>query len=321
MKVPQISVIVPVYNVERYLCKCLDSILTQTITEWECILVDDGSTDKSGSICDEYAKKDGRFIVMHKENGGVSSARNLGIKGAHGEWISFVDADDELYEESLSTLYSFVSDSVDIVVAGYVKINDKKEITYQIGERKTYLKNREDAILEVYKPTYYSYIGYPWGKLYRKDVINKNALSYDETISVSEDRLFLLTFMSCMKGIAVITTTPVYYYYQRADSVMGIIRTLFNPKVYSEIKAMGKAYRMLKKQNYPKRIVQRSRFEIIVSGFSVFKLLNVTGKNDFRRKLYTFRLMMNESGSLYVLSYFFKNGIKKIINICVKKLQ
>ena len=118
MKVPQISVIVPVYNVERYLCKCLDSILTQTITEWECILVDDGSTDKSGSICDEYAKKDGRFIVMHKENGGVSSARNLGIKGAHGEWISFVDADDELYEESLSTLYSFVSDSVDIVVAG-----------------------------------------------------------------------------------------------------------------------------------------------------------------------------------------------------------
>ena len=91
---PLISIIVPVYNVEDYIRPCLDSILAQTYTNFEAILVDDGSKDGSGSVCDEYAEKDSRFIVVHKENGGVSSARNKGLEIAKGEYIAFVDSDD-----------------------------------------------------------------------------------------------------------------------------------------------------------------------------------------------------------------------------------
>ena len=102
---PKISVIVPVYNVEKYLHRCVDSILAQTFTDFELLLINDGSKDSSGVICDEYAAKDSRVLVFHKENGGVSSARNMGLDNAKGEWISFVDSDDWVEKEYLETLY------------------------------------------------------------------------------------------------------------------------------------------------------------------------------------------------------------------------
>ena len=101
---PIMSVIVPVYNTEQYLHRCIDSILTQTYTDFELLLIDDGSKDKSGDICDEYALKDSRIRVFHKENGGVSSARNLGLDNAAGEWITFVDSDDWIIESYLMNL-------------------------------------------------------------------------------------------------------------------------------------------------------------------------------------------------------------------------
>ena len=90
----KVSIIVPVYKVEQYLARCIDSILAQTYKDWELLLIDDGSPDRSGFICDEYATKDPRIRVFHKENGGVSSARNIGIESSHGEWIYFLDSDD-----------------------------------------------------------------------------------------------------------------------------------------------------------------------------------------------------------------------------------
>lgn len=94
---PKVSVIVPVYKAENYLRRCVDSILAQTFTDWECILVDDGSPDGSGEICDEYAQKDARIRVIHKENGGVSSARNMALGKISAKWLTFVDSDDCLY--------------------------------------------------------------------------------------------------------------------------------------------------------------------------------------------------------------------------------
>lgn len=98
---PKVSIIVPVYKAEKYLNRCIDSILAQTFTDWELLLIDDGSTDRSGDICDEYAKKDTRIRVFHKENGGVSSARNLGLDSAQGEWVTFIDADDYILPDFL----------------------------------------------------------------------------------------------------------------------------------------------------------------------------------------------------------------------------
>ena len=103
---PKISIIVPVYKVEQYLRRCLDSIVAQTFTDWECILIDDGSPDNSGRICDEYAEKDKRFRVFHQENVGVSAARNKGLDEARGEWIGFVDSDDWIEKEMYEYLYN-----------------------------------------------------------------------------------------------------------------------------------------------------------------------------------------------------------------------
>ena len=110
MDSPIISVIVPVYNVEQYLPHCIDSILTQTFTDFEVLLIDDGSTDNSGRICDEYAKKDNRIRVFHKENGGVSSARNVGLDNAEGEFLGFVDGDDILSPVYLMILLKALED-------------------------------------------------------------------------------------------------------------------------------------------------------------------------------------------------------------------
>ena len=116
-QMPVISVIVPVYNTEKYLSRCIDSILTQTFTDLELLLVDDGSTDKSGIICDEYALKDSRVRVFHKENGGVSFARNLGVQEARGNWIAFVDADDWILETYLANFVNNIKKDTQLIVA------------------------------------------------------------------------------------------------------------------------------------------------------------------------------------------------------------
>ena len=123
-----ISVVVPVYNMESYLCKCLDSIHAQTYPDFELLLVDDGSTDASPSICDSFALKDDRVRVIHKKNGGVSSARNCGLDAAKGELISFVDNDDLLYPDFLDTMVNSIG-NYDFLLASYVDGGGKKERT------------------------------------------------------------------------------------------------------------------------------------------------------------------------------------------------
>ena len=115
-----VSIIIPVYNTpEKKLCRCLDSIIAQSYKDYECIVVDDGSTDDSSVIIDEYVTSDARFKVIHKENGGVSSARNCGLKMAKGEWIVFVDSDDWLLPDHIASLMVTVTDDVDLVMTGF----------------------------------------------------------------------------------------------------------------------------------------------------------------------------------------------------------
>ena len=129
MSSPKINIIVPVYNVEKYIRRCLDSIAAQTFTDWECILVDDGSPDGSGAICDEYARKYARIKVIHKENGGVSSARNIALGRISGKWLAFVDSDDWIDLDYCEKLYNSAEEcNVNIAAASMVreKINKKR---------------------------------------------------------------------------------------------------------------------------------------------------------------------------------------------------
>ena len=152
-----ISVIVPVYNTEKYLHRCVDSILAQTFTDFELLLIDDGSTDKSGAICDEYAQKDSRVRVFHKENGGVSSARNVGLKNGRGEWISFVDSDDWVKKNFLDKLI-VNSENVDLGCVGFIQIEDKlkyRNVDYEGSASEGFRIFFENRIL-----------GFLWNKLF-----------------------------------------------------------------------------------------------------------------------------------------------------------
>jgi len=230
---PKVSIVVPVYNVEQYLRQCLDSILAQTFTDWECILVDDGSTDNSGIICEEYAKKDRRFSVAHKENGGVSSARNRGISLAKGEWLFFSDADDTLVPDALKVLIEGTTSGCKFVMAGFNIINE----TGLLKETAKYVTCKEitieDAIMEQYRPSDFSYQGYLWCKLFAIDLVRSMNLRFDETISYNEDGLFIMQYVCGLQGKIFYTTVPVYNYLERDNSAMGILKEKFNPKFVS----------------------------------------------------------------------------------------
>jgi len=203
---PKISVIVPVYNTEKYLRECVDSILAQTFTDFELILVDDGSTDQSGVICDEYAQADARVRVFHKPNGGVSSARNLGLDNAQGEWIVFADADDILPDESLSIRFEAISkDNADLV---FFRATFFGNMNFTLGpdENKVYhdLQSFQSDL-----PNYYPYIGTLWDKIYRKDAIA--LLRFDETMSLAEDHMFNVSFLWLCQRIKL-DTANVYRY-------------------------------------------------------------------------------------------------------------
>ena len=141
-KTPTISVIAPVYNTEKYLPRCIDSILAQTFTDFELLLIDDGSKDNSGAVCDEYASKDERVRVFHKENGGVSSARNVGLDNAKGEWITFVDSDDWIAETMYQEMYELATlENADIVYCDINMVFSSHQIVWKAANHATHKIN------------------------------------------------------------------------------------------------------------------------------------------------------------------------------------
>lgn len=217
---PEISIIVPVYNVERYLSDCLSSILNQDFNDWECILVDDGSKDGSGIICDEYCKKDRRFRVIHKENGGVSSARNVGIEQASGEWISFVDSDDSLVSDALFHML-FVNKNVnaDVCLCPIVRGERKESYTNILTEGE---KERLIWACLTYRTSEYAAKGFmvdaPHAKLFRASIIRQHTLRFKEDLCKSEDALFDAEFYQ-FAGRIVMDSHPVYRYTINPNSI------------------------------------------------------------------------------------------------------
>lgn len=214
---PLVSVIIPVYNADSYLRQCLDSVIVQTYRNLEIILVDDGSTDGSGGIADEYAQKDSRISVIHKGNGGVSSARNAGLAEARGEYISFVDSDDVIKPDYVSYLYKLlIRYHADVSSCGYIKIcrNEK--------EGKT--RRRESAIKmfsgsEALKSMLYKkeITGYSCSKLIKKELIKGEF--FDEELKVAEDFDFIFRILKKANDI-VYGSRVLYLYYQNPGSCM-----------------------------------------------------------------------------------------------------
>ena len=201
---PKVSIIVPVYKAEKYLNRCIDSIIAQTFTDWELLLIDDGSPDRSGDICDEYAKKDIRIRVFHKKNGGVSSARNLGLYNVQGEYVAFVDSDDWIDVNTLNVCFSQIEIyDLDILQFSYTR-NERKlgnvlDFESHVCTLKDYI-NEKKLLLCV------------WGTIFSVDVIKQNHIRFNDKMKLAEDQLFVLSCMELSKRIMRIPNILYYYY-------------------------------------------------------------------------------------------------------------
>lgn len=247
MKNPTISIIVPVYNKEKYLLSCLESIQKQTYRDFEVILVDDGSTDNSKMVCDKYAEEHLTFKVVHKRNGGVSSARNAGIEQAKGEWLFFCDADDLLYPNALEIIAAGIEEKVDFLMFGYEKVTeDGKPLLKKIEEKKKII-DKNNALMEMFRASDYPYQGYCVCKLFNKEIVTNNQIKFDEEISFNEDRLFVIDYLTHIKDNVFYSTTPVYKYIEWSSSAMGSLSKGYNKKFASDFDAFYKIYQCLKK--------------------------------------------------------------------------
>lgn len=240
MNSPKISIIVPVYNVEDYLRQCLDSIIAQTFTDWECLLIDDGSPDKSGSICDEYAEKDSRFRVFHTPNGGVSSARNLGLDNARGEWITFIDADDLISNNYFKTIDNCVVDIIFTKSEKFFSNSKKCETLFSMPLRQIIGLEECKKVLSEYIP--YHVFKTPWGKFIKRNLIGDTRFELGQKLG--EDTVFIYKLY---KDVASIKFDDQGTYYWRIADVPDTVKykldvetaVLYLDRIYSAYKDSG----------------------------------------------------------------------------------
>lgn len=203
-----ISIVIPVYKVEHCISKCIESIITQSYNDWELVLVDDGSPDKSGEICDKYAQKDPRIKVFHIENGGPSNARNIGLDNAIGEFVCFIDSDDWVEPTYIEHLYNGLSkNGVGVVVAGHVRDCGENHLTKSVGD---YFYEK-DTMKTMFKDRNISHWGYTVAKLYRKDVILEHNICFPIKVKFSEDLAFFLDYLRYVDWVKFIPEIDYHY--------------------------------------------------------------------------------------------------------------
>ena len=225
------SIVVPVYNVEKYLSRCINSLINQTLKEIEIILVDDGSPDSCGSICDEYAQKDNRIKVIHKKNEGVSAARNDGLISATGEWIIFCDSDDWMEENACELLYNEgIKKNVDVVIGDIYRVKDQNRIYNKFFDKEFVYRSRKELDQLVKTDLYQEYcilppstptIGYggPWNKAVKRSLLIENKIIFDtELLGVFDDILYTAYLYANAKSISYIQK-PIYNYVLVSTSI------------------------------------------------------------------------------------------------------
>ena len=231
-----VSVIVPIYNVEAELRKCVSSILAQTYKDIEVILVDDGSPDNCSAICDEFARKDSRVVVIHKKNEGLVNARKSGLEKSTGRFISYVDGDDWIEEDFIKHLVDCQQKyNVDIVAAGFSKdigdISDKHSNAIASG-----LYDKQKMIAEVYPKMicagpyfYFGICSYVWNKLFKKELLFESQMAVDPRISVGEDTSVVFSVLLKCNSLYISDNTG-YHYYQKAFSMLKSMDSLEKEK-------------------------------------------------------------------------------------------
>lgn len=291
MKNPSFSIIVPVYNAEAYLPRCIGSILSQTFTDFELLLINDGSTDNSGNICDAYAQRDDRVRVFHKKNGGVSSARNLGIDNAKGEWIAFCDADDYISNDFLVIEDKYIEcDVIEkpfvIEIDGRIKKQPKRTERIYCGEKvlyKYYLKERNTAL---------------WNKLISMRLVQGKR--FDETVSIGEDLLFFLSFINQIHRYAI-SNIGVYYYVRNDMSAMSIVNEDVHSRVQSALLLNDKIKKSISDSSLVHGLILQNNL------FYFYKNIKLFNVQDYKAVNEIFNLINLENVRL--LPFFVKSKV------------
>lgn len=304
---PKVSIIVPVYNAERYLGRCLDSLVEQNLSDIEIIAVNDGSTDSSKKILEEYRHKDKRIKIIHKTNAGVSSARNFGIELAKGEFIGFVDSDDWVDKEMYNVLYDTATkENADIIMCTYIRefgshskkkiFNLPSKISYNDDDVKTKIMRRLIGPVneEIANPELLDAWGTVWSKLYRTDLVKQNNLTFShlQEIGTNEDSLFNILAVFHAQSFIFINT-PYYHYWREND---GSVTSGFKPylidqwfNLYSKIRSFIEEHKL--DANFQIALNNRICLNILGLGFNTIS----KGNNDsFIMKIRKINSILND---------------------------
>lgn len=285
------SIILPIYKVENYLEECVNSVLTQKIIDYELILVDDGSPDNCPKMCDEFAKKDSRIKVVHKKNGGLSDARNAGIKVAKGKYILFIDPDDYVEKDYLEVIDKNVGDS-DLLVFCYYSLwrNKKKK---EFGENR--ILNKDEALSYLMADD--KFCGYAWNKVFKKDIIDKNNLSFDSGVIMCEDVLFSYEYINRIDRVKIISDALINYRQRKSSIVSSRVRNI-------NTRPMFVTYKYIMNDSDNKQVQKRSKY-LYLKAFYKYKR---NGNEDYIDKELVRNIIKNDFKT-------FTDGEKKMIRI------
>lgn len=249
-----VSVILPVYNGERNIGLILHSMLNQVYKDWELIIVDDGSKDETGRICQQFKEKDNRINYFYKDNGGVSSARNFGLNKAKGDWIVFIDADDDVSDRYLFDLVSNIKPK-ELIIQGYKKIEKNKHFNIDFGSFSNITE--KESLFDKYNILEK---GYPWNKIFDNNLIKETNLRFNENLSYSEDLVFLLQYLVYADSVSFISGTN--YIYDTTNSVNSLKLYSYN-KEYELLQQLTSIIPLLYKKNFSPYIYEKISLVII----------------------------------------------------------
>lgn len=291
---PKVSIIVPVYNVEKYLTRCIDSILVQTFKDFELILVDDGSLDKCGHICDEYAKKDKRIVVIHQENRGLSGARNTGIDWAiinsSSQWLCFIDSDDWVNKTYLQALYEAVNQEKCLIGACDFLMCDKENNAEQIVPSSIWKMSSS----QFYNENFYNAQS-ACCKIFNKTLFTTNKYRFKEGI-IYEDSAIIYQIIFLQKNIAY-TDKAKYYYFQRAES---ITNEEWNPRKMIYFDVQGEQMKWLISHNYEECVATCLKHYLNTLHYNEHRIRNNTKYKKYARVMRRIcRKMLRKYGRKY----------------------
>ena len=303
-----ISVIVPIYNMEKYLYRCMDKLLNQTWERYEIILVNDGSQDASSELCEKYQLQCPKLVkVIHKENGGLSSARNAGINVAKGNFVIFPDPDDWVEEKYLEEFVNVQTQyDVDLVCLGYYVEHENGTSVDIKGNDTLYCKGKEARKYLLLPPRM---SGFAWNKLYRLSIIKENKLTFLDDVGTTEDLDFAYRYMGCCSYVYYDPKIKVYHYYQSAE---GATRTKFG---YKKIEALNTYKKIIKENENDDLLANAAKVEICMNALFLFRAYYKSKVND-KNVLKYLRTEIKKYFCLVILSKYISNKekIKAIIS-------